>query len=113
VTNRQSSSATTSATPGTALAAAASWPASLPPNTGDCASVAIFMPGTWTSMPNGAVPRTLPALSSRRWSLPITFQAEGGTGTASVGTRGAASATSAAKARRWPVRDWSPRHRPG
>ena len=36
-------------------------------------------------MPNGAVPRTLPALSSRRWSLPITFQAEGGTG--SLGAR--------------------------
>ena len=50
-TATQSSSFTIWRTPFTALAAVSSTLFSWPPNTGDCASVAIFMPGGRASMP--------------------------------------------------------------
>src|SRR5439155_608877 len=52
-------------TPGMALALVSSTLASLPPNTGQAASVATFMSGSRTSMPNCAVPSTLAGASTR------------------------------------------------
>ncbi len=43
----------------------------LPPNTGLCAIAAYSIPGSFTSMPNSALPSTLPGVSSRACGLPI------------------------------------------
>ena len=46
----------------------------LPPNTGDRATRAVFMPGICTSMPNCASPVTFSGESSRLVGLPMIFQ---------------------------------------
>ena len=51
--------------------------ASLPPNTGQAATVAIFMLGTLTSMPNSAAPLTLSGLSRRLAGVPISLKSFG------------------------------------
>ncbi len=73
ITATASSSLTISTTPGTAFALASFTPSSLPPITGHAATVAIFMPGTWMSIPNTAVPLTLDGVSSRRGLVPISL----------------------------------------
>ncbi len=58
-------------TPGICFAAPSSTCATLPPNTGDAAIVANFMPGNIASMPYTAEPSTLPGVSKRFSGLPI------------------------------------------
>ena len=65
----------------------------MPPNTGDAATVAIFMPGTFTSMPNTAVPFTFPATSSRLAGVPMMRKALGSLSCTSVGTGSFAAAS--------------------
>ena len=90
------SSLATWRTPGTASAAASSNEASVPPNTGDAATVATFMPGTFTSMPYIAVPLTLPATSRRLAGVPMMRNLLGSLSLTSVGTGSfAASSTRA------------------
>jgi hypothetical protein len=69
------SSLSTWRTPLTAIALASSALASLPPGTGDAATVAIAMLGRRASMPNSALPLTLSGESSRLWALPIRVNA--------------------------------------
>ena len=64
------SSATTARTPGIALALLASNDFSVPPNTGQRSIEAMSMPGTFTSMPNTALPSTLAGVSSRGRRVP-------------------------------------------
>src|SRR6266700_704005 len=64
------SRATTARTPGTALALVASYDLSVPPNTGQRSIDATSMPGTFTSMPNTALPSTLAGVSSRGTRVP-------------------------------------------
>jgi len=45
--------------------------AGLPPSTGHCASAAYNIPGSLTSIPNSALPSTLPAESIRNRGLPM------------------------------------------
>src|SRR5262245_11115330 len=51
--------------------------ASLPPNTGQAATKANFIPGTLTSMPNFAVPLTLSGASRRLADVPISLKSFG------------------------------------
>ena len=64
-------------TPRTAFAFASSTETSLPPKVGDCASTANFIPGSRVSMPNFALPLTLPAVSRRRCGFPIELELRG------------------------------------
>jgi hypothetical protein len=50
---------------------------SLPPGTGQAATVAISMPGTVASMPKRASPHTFIGLSSRLTGLPISSNSFG------------------------------------
>lgn len=61
----------------TRSAAASSTDRTLPPNAGDIASAAIFMPGTSTSMPNIARPFTLSGVSSRLARVPMSLKSFG------------------------------------
>ena len=61
---------TTCFTPGTAFALSALKLATLPPNTGQRTTRAMSMPGSFTSMPNTAVPLTFSGMSSRGSDLP-------------------------------------------
>ena len=72
-----SSSFTTWRTPFTASALLSSTLASLPPKTGEMATVAIFMPGSLVSMPNTAVPLTLAGVSSRLAGVPMSLKSFG------------------------------------
>ena len=72
-----SSRRTTWSTPLIAFALLSSTLASLPPNTGQAATVATFMPGTLTSMPNCAVPLTLSGASKRFADVPISLKSFG------------------------------------
>ncbi len=65
----------------------------LPPNTGDAATVATFMPGTFTSMPYTAVPLTLPATSSRLAGVPMMRKVLGSLSLTLVGTGSFAAAS--------------------
>jgi len=49
----------------------------LPPKTGECATWATSIPGTFTSMPKMPVPFTLYGLSSRLVGLPISLNVLG------------------------------------
>ena len=49
----------------------------LPPITGHCTSAAYSMPGSFTSMPNSAVPFTLLGVSKRVTGLPTILNAAG------------------------------------
>ena len=73
-----SSSRTTWRTPLIAFALLSSSPATLPPTTGLAATVAIFIPGSRTSMPNCAVPFTLAGVSSRFAGVPIRRECPSG-----------------------------------
>ncbi len=64
-------------TPGIAMALASSSPATLPPSTGLAATVAIFIPGSRTSMPYCAWPFTLSGVSSRFAGVPISVKSLG------------------------------------
>src|SRR5439155_373266 len=91
-----SSRRTTCCTPGTAFAWVSSTLASLPPNTGQPATAANFMPGSRTSMPNCAVPSTLSGVSSRFTDVPISLKSFGSLSVTSRGTgRRAARSTRA------------------
>ena len=68
---------TTSITPGIAFAAAESTLFTVPPITGHCASEAYTMPGSFTSMPNSAVPLTLAGESRRLVRLPTMVKSFG------------------------------------
>src|SRR5581483_9282831 len=70
---------------------------SLPPRIGHAATVAIFIPGIWTSMPNMALPLTLSGPSNRFAEVPISRYSSGflsGTfsGTGSLAALSASSA---------------------
>lgn len=67
----------TSTTPGIARAALSSTEASTPPSVGQALTVATFMPGRRTSMPNCVEPSTLPAESTRRSGWPISLKSFG------------------------------------
>ncbi len=49
----------------------------MPPKTGEMAIAAIFMPGTWVSMPNLALPSTFSGVSSRLAGVPISVKSLG------------------------------------
>jgi hypothetical protein len=68
---------TTSTNPGTARARASSTETNLPPRVGHALTVAIFMPGTFASIPNCVAPTTLSGESIRRRGLPISVNAAG------------------------------------
>jgi hypothetical protein len=59
---------------------------SFPPTTGLIASVAYFMPGNRTSIPNWAVPFTLEGVSSRLAGVPMSVKSLGSFKVTSVGT---------------------------
>ena len=91
-----SSSRTIWRTPRTALALLSSTLFRRPPNTGDCASVAIFTPGGRASMPNTALPLTFAGVSSRLAGVPISLKSSGRFSVTFSGTgRAAASRASA------------------
>jgi hypothetical protein len=91
-----SSSRTTWRTPAIALARLSSTLASRPPNTGQAATAATFMPGSRTSQPNGAEPSTLAGVSSRFAGVPISVKSFGSLSVTPPGTgRRAAAATRA------------------
>src|SRR5881397_1217102 len=99
-----SSRRTTCRTPGMAFALASSTLASLPPNTGQAATAANFMPGSRTSMPNCAVPSTLSGVSSRFAGVPISLKSLGSLRATALGTgRSAARSTRAPYVRLRPV----------
>src|SRR5262245_5960034 len=68
---------TTSLTPGTDLAFVASKLAAFPPKTGQRAATANNIPGSFTSIPNTALPSTLPGVSRRLVALPISRNCDG------------------------------------
>ena len=72
-----SSTRTTWRTPLTARAAASSSDFGLPPNTGEIAIAATFIPGSLVSMPNSARPLTLSGVSSRLAEVPIRVKSFG------------------------------------
>jgi hypothetical protein len=47
---------------------------SVPPKTGQIAMAAIFMPGSWTSIPYFVLPLTLSGVSSRLAGVPISLK---------------------------------------
>jgi len=95
------SRATTARTPGTALALVASYDLSVPPNTGQRSIDATSMPGTFTSMPNTALPSTLAGVSSRGTRVPSRRKSFGSLRGGSFGTGScAAFATSLPYVRR-------------
>jgi hypothetical protein len=63
----------------------------LPPKTGQAATVAIFMPGSFTSMPYSAVPFTLPAASMRLTGVPMRRKSFGSFSATLSGTGNAAA----------------------
>ena len=67
----------TATTPGIARAALSSTEASTPPSVGQALTVATFMPGTRTSMPNCVLPLTLSAESTRRSGWPMSLKSFG------------------------------------
>jgi len=73
-------------TPLIAFALASSTLASLPPKTGHAATVAIFMPGSFVSMPYCAFPLTLSGVSRRLAGVPISLKAFGSLSATSLGT---------------------------
>ncbi len=83
-------------TPGIALALVSSRLATFPPNTGLAASVAIFKPGSRTSMLNCAVPFTLLGVSSRLAGVPISVKSFGSLRVTSVGTGSVAALSASA-----------------
>ena len=89
---------TTWRTPLTAFALPSSRRASLPPNTGQAATVAILMPGILTSMPNSALPFTLSGLSRRLAGVPISVKSFGSLSATLSGT-GSVAALSATRHR--------------
>ena len=91
-----SSSRTIWRTPLTALAAVSSTLFTRPPNTGDCANVAIFTPGGRASMPKTAVPLTFAGRSSRFAGVPISLKSFGSLSATLSGTgmRAASAASS-------------------
>jgi hypothetical protein len=87
--------ASTAVTPRTALALRASNRATLPPNTGDRAIAAYFMPAIRTSIPYSALPFTLRGVSRRRCALPISEKFAGDfSGTFAGSGKAAAAAAS-------------------
>src|SRR5205823_6012160 len=99
-----SSRRTTCCTPGMAFALASSTLATLPPNTGQAATAANFMPGSRTSMPNCAVPSTLSGVSRRFAGVPISLKSLGSLRATPLGTgRSAARSTRAPYVRLRPV----------
>ena len=72
-----SSRRTTWRTPSINLALVSSTEASLPPNTGHAATVATFIPGILTSMPNRAEPSTLAGVSRRFAGVPMSLKSLG------------------------------------
>ena len=78
-----------------ACAAAVSTADTLPPSTGLWASAAYKRPGSFTSMPNSALPSTLPAESSLACGVPMIRKLSLGLSCTSFGTgnRAAAAAT--------------------
>ena len=91
-----SSSRTTCRTPGMALAFVSSTAPTLPPNTGQAATLAYFMPGSRTSIPYCVVPSTLSGVSSRFTDVPIRRKSLGSFSATLPGTgRRAAVLTSA------------------
>ena len=73
-------------TPGIAFALLSSTNASLPPTTGLAATVAMFIPGSRTSIPNCAVPFTFAGVSSRLAGVPISLNSRGSLSTTWAGT---------------------------
>ena len=73
-------------TPGIPCTAAASKPASLPPNTGHCATAASNMSGSVTSMAYTAAPLVFSTVPSRGSGLPMIVQAPGACRATSRGT---------------------------
>jgi len=89
------------------MALASSRAATLPPSTGLAATVAIFIPGSRTSMPYCALPFTLSGVSSRFAGVPISVKSFGSlSGTLSGTGSLAAFSASAPKARLRPVGVW-------
>src|SRR5881296_3846950 len=82
---------TTCRTPGTAFAFVASKRATLPPNTGQRAITATSIPGTFTSIPNWALPSTLGGVSRRRTRVPRIFQSFASLSGTSAGAGSAAA----------------------
>ena len=68
---------TTWLTPFTAMALLSSTPASVPPNTGEVATVAKRIPGSDVDAELCAVPFTLPGESSRLAGVPISLNSFG------------------------------------
>ena len=67
--------------------------ATVPPNTGQRRVVATFMPSTWASMPNRALPSTFAGMSKRGAGVPIKRNSAGAL---RRGFAGGASAAAAA-----------------
>ena len=98
---------TTWCTPGIAFALESSTLASLPPNTGQTATVATFNPGSRTSMPYCALPLTLSGESRRLAGVPMSFQSLGCLSGTSPGRDSvAARSTNAPYASVRPVGPW-------
>src|SRR6267143_1121736 len=91
-----SSSRTTWLTPGTAFAFASSTETSLPPKVGEAATTANFIPGSRVSMPNFALPLTLPVVSRRRCGVPINLKSAGSLSATFSGTGSFAAASTSA-----------------
>ena len=83
-------------TPLIALALLSSRPANLPPTTGLAATVAIFIPGSRTSMPYCAVPFTFAGVSSRFAGVPINLKSFGSLRVTCAGTGSLAALSASA-----------------
>src|ERR1051325_3413858 len=92
------SSSTTWRTPGNALAAAAFTLLILPPSIGARSIEATSMPGTFTSIPNWALPSTLDGVSSRRIRVPTRRKSFGSLRGGSFGTGSCAPLSAARRA---------------
>ena len=99
---------TTSVTPGTAFAFAASNDFTVPPNRGGCATRAVSMPGSFTSWVKVALPVTLAGMSRRGTSsFPMRRKADASLSVTFAGTGSfAASATSSPKRADLPEPVW-------
>ena len=87
------STCTTRFTPGTASAGLSSKPVTEEPSTGARATTAISTPSVCASIPNPAVPFTLPLRSSRLTGLPMSLKSFGSLSVTFSGTGIAAAAT--------------------
>ena len=86
----------TSTTPGSARARFSSTDRTVPPWVGHALTVAIFIPGTFTSMPNSVAPTTLSGESTRRSGFPMSVNAAGSLSATLAGTAKAPAAFASA-----------------